>query len=436
MDKIKQKLVAYLLCPTVLIAFLFLLIYSLTSKKVMYNLFSYTSYYLTWLLIIVWSVQTALVIRAGQFSLKALLKKHCQGIVIALILTSLVFATVRVRFKTLSDETNMLAVSKSMLNDKTIFNSTMGMYYYGNYNQIHNELPIRPLVFPFLTHLLHVVTGFRYQNPFVLNFIIMFLFLSGVYIITRKFLDIPSSIAAMLLILSYPVFTIFGTSGCFDLLNTAFFFLVMVAVYHFLKNPSSTTFGLIFSSLLMLSNIRYESIIFLVIVPLLLIKKMKWSYLKDCSYLLFITPLIILPYVWQRILKPGSHPHPTDVSLFSLSSFKENITMILKNFIDFEYFLPYAGFLSIISILILIYLIVEVLRKKIPLKNYECYFIFVLAGSFLLSSFIYFSYFFGDYTHPSTARFFITLSVALALVPIALRVVKPKLISAMTVLIL
>ena len=83
----------------------------------------------------------------------------------------------------------------------------MGKYYYGNYNSINNEIEKRPLVFPFLVNIIHTLIGFRYQNPFILNFIVMFLLLSGIYIIVRVFSDTPSALAALFLVISYPVVT-------------------------------------------------------------------------------------------------------------------------------------------------------------------------------------------------------------------------------------
>ncbi len=432
----KTKLALYLFSAMALIAFVLLFVFSLTSNKAMVALFSYVSYYLILLLIIVWAVQAVLFLKSLNFSLKPLLKKHWPGILIAFVLTSFVFVSVRVRFKTLSDETNLLSVSRSMLNDKTCVNTTMGKYYYNNLNPIRNEIPKRPLVFPFLVHLLHTVAGFRYQNPFVLNFIAMFLFLSGIYIAVRQFTDVASSIAAIFFVLSYPVFTIFGTSAGFDLLNSAFFVLIMAAAYYFIKKPSGVAFSFVFASILLFSNIRYESIIFLFILPVLLIRKIKWHYLKDYCYLFFITPLVSLPYIWQRILKHNSYEKPADVPAFSFASLVENITTFFKSLVDFEYFLPYAGFISIVSIIIFVYLIIEILRRKIELKNYENHFLLVLAVCILTITFLYFSYFFGDCTHPSTARFFMTLSIVFALGLVALRILKPNLLSGSTVLII
>ena len=434
MNTRKTKLAVCLFNLAALVVFFFLLIYSLTSNAVMVKVFSSTSYYLISLMVVVWVVQIVLFLKALNFSLKLLLKKYWAGILMALVLTSLVFVSVRVRFKTLSDETNLLSVSRSMLNDKNCLNPTIGKYFYGNLNVIHREMPKRPLMFPFMVHLLHTFTGFREQNPFIFNFIVMFLFLSGVYIGARKFLDVPSGVAAMFFVLSYPVFTIFGTSAGFDLLNSAFFVLIMAATYYFLKRPSSVAFSFLFASLLVFSNIRYESMIFLFLVPLLLIKKIKWHYLRDCSYLFFITPLVNLPYLWQRIQKHSSL-NPTELPLFSLSSFGKNVTMFFKNLIDFDYFFPYAGFVSIVSILIIIYLIVEVLRGKIKLEDYERYFLVVLFASIFISTILYFSHYFGVSTHPSTARFFITLSIVFAFAPTALKILKPRCLSGAAFLI-
>ena len=431
----KTKLGVYLFNLAALIGFLSLLIYSLTSREVMVDLFSYASYYLIFLLVILWVVQTVLFLKNLNFSLKLLLKKYWLGILTAFILTSLVFASVRVRFKTLSDETNLLSISRSMLNDKTIVNSTMGKFYYNNLNTLNSEIPKRPLIFPFVVHLLHTLAGFQYQNAFIVNFIVMFLFLSGVYIAVRKGLDSPSAVAAMFLILSYPVFTVFGTSAGFDLLNSVFFVLVMTAAYYFVKNPSAVAFSFVFASLLVFSNIRYESIAFLLVLPLLLIKKIKWHYLRDCSYLYFITPLVSLPYIWQRIIMHGHYQNPEGVAVFSVVSLAKNLKIFFQNLVDFEYFLPYAGFVSIISMIIFIYLIIEILRKKIWLQNHKRYYLAVLFASVSISSLIYFAHFFGVYNHPSSARLFITLSIVFALGPVALRIFKPKLLSGQSLLI-
>lgn len=432
----KSKLALYLLNTAALAAFVCLLVYSLSSKEVMVWLFSNVSYYLISLIFILWAVQTALLLKTINFSLKEFLKKYWPGILTAFILTCLVFVSVEVKFKTLSDEAHLLSTSRCMADDKTAVDCTMAIYCFGNLNSIENIVPKRPLVFPYMVHLLHVLTGFRYQNAFILNFLVLFLMLSGVYVSTRHFTDAPSSAAAMIFILSYPVITIFSTSAGFDLLNSAFFVLIIAAVYYFIKTPSSAGFSFIFASLIMFSNIRYESALFLFVLPLLLFKKIKWSHLKESSYLIFITPLVSLPYIWQRLLQQGSYENPEGSAVFSISSLAANLTTFFNSLIDFEYYLPYAGLLSVLSILIFLYLAIKILSKKVELTNYGRYFLFVLTASVSISTIVYFAHFFGDYSHPFSARFFITLSIVFALGPVALKILKPDLLSGKTVLLL
>jgi hypothetical protein len=432
----KTRSAVYVVNLFAIVAFLALLAWSLICRNEMPRLFANVSYYIILILVAVWVVQAVLFGKMAGFSLVRLLKSYWPGILIAFGLTCAVFLSVRVGFKTLSDETNMLSVSRSMAANKTVLNCTMGKYYYGNLNSTNEEIEKRPLVFPFLVNILHTMTGFRYQNAFILNFIVMFLFLAGIYMASRKLLDVSSAIAAMFLILSYPVFTIYGTSAGFDLFNSVFFVLLMAAVYFFIKSPSSESFAFLFSSLLIFANIRYESVVFLVLVPALVLPKIKLRYFAEYSYLFCFAPLLMLPYIWQRILTSNALQNPKDVAVFSFSAFVKNIQTFFASITPFGETLPYAGVLTAAGLIIFAYLLIAALAKKILLERSQRYFAIVLFASVVVSSLLYFSHFFGIYTHPSSARFFITLSIIFALGPIALRIFLPKLVSGPVLLLL
>ncbi len=433
----KIRFIVYSLNIFALLAFIVLLTWTLVYRDKMPVIFANASYYLTFILAAVWIVQVYLFCKSAQFSFFHILKKYWPGILIAFILTCVVFISVKVGFKTLSDETNLVSVSRSMLDDKTVYNTTSAKYYYGNLQPITRDIPKRPLIYPFLVYILHELTGFRYQNAFAVNFIVLFGLLSGVFIITRKILDFAAALAAMLLILSYPVISIFAVSAGFDLLNSAFLILILVAVYGFVRNPSSPGFSFLIASLLFFANIRYESLLFLVLIPLLLIPKIKWQYVKDSSYLLCMAPLLNLPFIWERILKPKGHFESVkDVQLFSFDSLMVNIKSFFTSLIDLDYRLPYAGILTIISILIIFYLIAQIIRKKILLTGYQRYFMIILIVTVGLSSLMFFSHFFGRYNHPSSARFFIIISLLFAFAPIVVKIFKPDVISAKALLII
>jgi hypothetical protein len=435
MTEVKKRIVLWLLNLLSLAAFAGLLIWSLIDRQIMLKLFSNISYYLIMLLVVLWFVQTVIFLREISFSLKHMFHSHWLGIAISFVLTVFVFLSVKPGFRTLSDETNLLSISRSMTASKTVLNCTMAKYYYGNLNPIIQEVDKRPLVFPFLVNLLHSFTGFRHQNGFVLNFIVMFLFLSGVFIATKKRLDGCSAAAAMLFVVSYPVFTIFGTSAGFDVLNSVFFVLVLGIAYCFIKSPSSAVFSLLISSLLVFANIRYESFVFLLLIPLLLITKIKWQYIKKSSFLIFAAPLVNLPYVWSRLLKPrGYFESAQETKLFSLDALTKNIASFFSNLLDFKHILPYAGIVTLLAFTIIIYLVFQMLRRKVFVEKHHRHFAIILIASVSLSSIMYLAHFMGQYKHPSTARFFITLSICFALSPVVLRVANPQLLSGRALL--
>lgn len=426
----KTRWAVYVANIAALIAFAALLIWSLVYRSEMPRLFANSSYYLTFILVTVWAVHVVLFGRATGFSLISMLKSYWPGILIAFGLTCVVFLSVKVGFKTLSDETNLVSVSKSMLDGKTSYNTTTAKYYYGNLQPMNRDIPKRPLVFPFLVYLIHAVIGFRYQNAFALNFIVLFLLLAGVFILTRRLLDFASALAASLLVLSYPVVSVFATSAGFDLLNSVFFILVLAAAYYFVRNPSSAGFSFLIACLLFFANIRYESLLFLLLIPLLLLPKIKWQYVKDSSHLLCLVPLLNLPFIWERILQPtGQFESFQNVQLFSLSALVENLKSFVVNLLDFDYRLPYAGIITIASVLIFLYLIVQIIRRKIYLQSHQWYYLVVLLVSFGISTMMFFAHFFGRYTHPSSARFFITMSLFFAFGPVALRIFRPGVVS-------
>ena len=124
----------------------------------------------------------------------------------------------------------------------------------------------RPLLFPFAINLIHSILGYRPQNAFILNFILMIILMSGVYIATRKAIDTPSAVAAIFLVLSYPIISISATSGGYDLFSTLFFALILTVFYQFIKSPDARRLAFLWLSLLVFSNIRYESCIFFLFI--------------------------------------------------------------------------------------------------------------------------------------------------------------------------
>ena len=419
--------------PFILFAFLF--IYSFQSRYTMTKLYAGFSYYIIFLLCIVWLFQFIRFLNHLDFALVKWVKACLPGIVVALILTVMVFTSVPVKFKNLNDETNLMAVSQSMLYHKEAYRITMGKYYFGNLHPVGVAVPNRPLLFPFVTHLVHSVLGYRYQNVFILNFLIMFFFLTGVYAAGQKATDAYSALAAVILVLTYPVFTIYGTSGGYDLFSTFFFAIVMTVLYRFLKSPNPEGFAFLWISLLMFSNIRYESCIFIFIILIASTKYIKLQYIKSHSYVFTLTPLLSLPFIWQRFLSIGTYENPEGAALFSIQSFLKHGKIFWENYLNLPLDLPYAGLLNIAALGIIGYLIKQILTKKLVLKPYQTYFACILAGCLATMLVIVLSHHLGRFDHPTQARLFMYFCVLASLAPIFLKNLTPGWITGKKLLI-
>jgi len=401
-----------------------LVVFSVLLGKTLGNRLTMESYFLKWsyyfiLALMAWWAASGLrYLRSRKFSPAAFLKAYWPGLVIALAMTLSVASSVPVEFKTLSDETNLVSVSKSMLESKTCRNVTMSKNYYGQPHTVSYAVPKRPLVFPFLVQLVH--------QAFYLNLTVLFLLLAGIFILFTRLADATAAVAAMLLVLSVPLVPILATSAGFDLINSAFLLLILVLVYRHLEQGDGTSFSFLWLSLLVFANIRYESLFFSLLIILLLAatKKIRLAHIRACSLELCATALILLPTIWQRIVTLKSTT-AEEGATFSLAYLLSHGLALLKSLANFSFSLPYENMLTAVGLLLYAYLLWWHVKNRRHLGTTHKIAAAVFATVVVLNALFYLSYYWGRYDHPSSARFFVFMSLVMALGPVWLRYFKP-----------
>ena len=436
MDKIKLPNRHKTILKTAIPIFLFIgiFLYSFKSKQKMIEVYGHAAFYFIFLLFILWTFQVILYLHHINFSLKPFIRTYWKGIVVSLIMTTIIFSSVPVHLKSLNDETNLLSVAKSMCDHQNAYRIRMGKFFHDSFHIVQKDIPKRPLLFPFAIYVIHTVLGYDYQNVFILNFTIMFLFFAGAYIGARQFTDNQTAIAAIFLLASYPIVSIYGTSGGFELFTCCFFYLSLAIVYIYLKNPDANSFSLLWATLLMLSNTRYESFIFFIIIIGYIFFRKRRFYVKENAFLYSITPILFLPYLWQRFLSVGRYQNPEGVPLFSINAFRENTWIMAKNFLNLDLFLPYNGILNVLTVLFLISLLVFIPTKIKKLKTYQVHFWIIASICILIYMVIVLSHFMGIYDHPSSARLFLLFSIFCALSPVVIKIIRPGWISGRALL--
>lgn len=413
-------------------AFVFLAAISLYNRRMMVLLFSHLSFYFIAALVGLWFFLIVTRLKLSGVTPLSFIRSHWSGILLAVGMTILIFTSVPVCFKVLNDETNLLAVSQSMFYFKEAYRISGALNYHGALHPVLNEIPIRPLLFPFATFLMHVISGYHWQNPFVVNFLTMIFFLIGVYAVSMRYTDTWTSSGAVILICSYPIFTIYGTSGSYDLFSAFFFFLSMALLFLFLESPTDIGFALLWTNLLMFMNIRCESIIFFfLIIPV----AAWWSRKAGCLnrkyfYVYAATPLFMLPYFWQLFLSRGNYENPPGVMLFSIHAFAIHLKVLVENFLNLDFLLPYNGISNLLSLICGVYLLSSIVQKKIIVKKEHFLFWALFSASTIAMMVIILSHFLGVYNHPTQARLFLCFSIVCALAPVMVKAVSPKSISS------
>jgi hypothetical protein len=391
-------------------------------------------------MVMLWGTAAFRLLNSLNLSLKEVLHKYALGFAAALLMTLVVFFTVKTDFRTLSDETNLLSVSNNMFSQREIRNVTEGKYYYDNFRPLTYVIPKRPFVFPFLTSILHSLTGFRPTNTFLLNYIALFLFLFGVFIITQKYTDSLCALASLFLVLSYPVVTLYAACGGFDFINAFFFFLTFTSLFLFMQRPSKEKFAFMWMMFLIIANTRYESIIYFIIVILGLcfFRFIKWKTIKAHFNLLCLSPMLMLPFFWQRTLLRGNEGFPKDTPMFSFSYFPDHFDQFVRTQFDFSFYYPYTNILNLVFIGSIGWLICTLIKNwKNHTKTTSYFQFFILFSSSILTNLTMMLFLFcGNYTYPTNTRYFIIISLTSALSPIVLRINKPTLFRSEAILLL
>lgn len=339
---------------------------TLPSKGLCLALFKQMSYYFLLVLFSLWALRLAKCVTERW---SRLLWRHCPALILSMLLMILIFLAAPPRFKILADETNLIGVSLMMHLDKAAAIPVEGLFDDGIKPEFALQMDKRPALYPFLVAGLHALSGYRPQNGFVLNFVAGFGVLVAGYFGVLRFLPKPYAMAAIMLMASAPCFVIYTTSGGFETLNLLFILFTFLALIRCLETGAGAPeTELLFLTLLLLAQCRYESIIFLPIIGLALIRFfLQNRFFQNASWLTCITPVFLIPILWQRIGFEGA-PDMTvskvDHEIFAVAgrlfSFKslfqnidDNLFVLLGLNPDFG-FTPFLSLLAIVGIYLLI----------------------------------------------------------------------------------
>ncbi len=350
------------------ITIVFLLI-TIQNKAFMRECFHRGSYFIILTLFYFWLLTLCEAWHTSREKLKPLAGTYGWGILFSTFIAALIFISSPPQYRVLADETNLIGTSQAMTCDRRTDGVLEGVWFYQTFHpdQASRCMPTRPFLFPFLVHLVSVANGYHAFNAFLANFIALVMLFFLVYVLIYQFWESARwSYTAVFLIAAQPAISLTATSAAFDLVAGLFLVVCFACLKWYLEEPSPIRLQLLWVNLLMLANVRYESIVFFVIAIFVLAFAGALKFRNfTSSYAYCLTPFFLLPLIWQRILIPR-HPfgEPSGVKPFSATHLLHNSGVFFKNLFSMALHVPYANLVNVVGILSILFFCILFLRGR------------------------------------------------------------------------
>ena len=269
------------------------------------GLFAHGAYYFLLVLVAAWTLK---ILSLYGHHLKQWRPPRVAALILAAALTVLIFIHSPPRFKILADESNLMGVSMMLHSKRMAALPIEGFVSDQRQGEIVTIPTKRPLLFPFLVSVIHTLKGYSPANGFLLNFVVTLAALFVLSLTATRLLSPAMAIPATLVMASAPILSFYATGSGFEALNMLFLMLTFMMLIEVVASKGEANrVELLFLTALMLAQCRYESVIVLVLIALVLLRRLiQWGSLKHLSWMGCFLPVFLLPILWQRRMFMGA----------------------------------------------------------------------------------------------------------------------------------
>ena len=342
-------------------------------------------------------------------------------------------------FKIIMDELMLLGTSMSMHFDRTVLTPTRGNDIQGAFVILDGIMDKRPLFFPFLLSLIHDITGYRPANAFVLNGALTFILLGLTYTCGRMLAGRRAGWLGVLLLAGLPLLGQNATGGGFELLNIVMILATLLLGARFVQRRDEASFTALCFSALLLGQVRYESLIYVLPVAILIL----WVWYDErrviLSWPVIFAPLLLLPYpfqhhifelrstAWQMGTAVGDKSNATVP--FSLSYVANNLAHAESFFLARATDQPNSLTLSLLGGVGVVFFLLFAVKRLRTLRTEPPAVVatIIFATGFLAQFALFMGYFWGQFDDPIIRR--LSLPTHLGMV-IAVMTVLPQFAAA------
>lgn len=326
-------------------------------------------------------------------------------------------------FKILMDEAMLLGTSMSMHFEKVALVPMRGNDLHGAFQVLNGQLDKRPLFQPFLTSIIHDVSGYRPENVFVLNSILTFVLLALAWRLGRRLAGRAGGAAAVVMLTGLPLLGQNATGGGFELLNLVMILATLLLGMRFAERRDAGSLEALVLAGVLLAHTRYESVLFLLPIAGLVL----WVWCVEervvAGRLVVCAPLLLLPYAlhhqvfsqresaWELASRPGAE------APFSVAYWPDNASHALAFFFNLSGSQSNSLVIAVLGFIAAPFLAlwtIKALRRPATVARGEVALAWFVVG-FALHTTLMMCYFWGKFDDPVIRRLSLPLNLALVL---------------------
>lgn len=326
-------------------------------------------------------------------------------------------------FKIVMDELMLLGTSMSMHLDRLVLTPLRGNDIQGAFEVLEGVVDKRPLFFPFLLSLVHDVSGYRPENAFVLNGVLTAALLALMWTLGRRLAGRTGGSVGVLLLAGLPLLGQNATGGGFELLNLVMILATLLLGVLFVERRDGPALSAFVLAAVLLAQVRYESVVFLVPVALVVIRVWIRDGRAELPWMVVAAPLLLVHVplhqrifdlrasAWELASRPGfSEP-------FSLSYIPDNLGHALAFFFGRASDQPNSPVLSALGFLAVPFALLGLVRmRRGPAARPAAPAVTAVFGlGFLLQFALLMCYFWGKFDDPVIRRLSLPAHLALVL---------------------
>ncbi|MEX0323545.1 MAG: hypothetical protein AB3N63_15390 [Puniceicoccaceae bacterium] len=338
----------------------------------------------------------------------------------AIVLTGLWIISIEpYSFKIIFDELLISGTSQMMHLTRTPSVARSSNWSSGVFLTLDAFLDKRPFLLPFLTSLLHDISGYRLSNVFVVNTALLFGFLGFSFKWISSLLNRNSAYLFLILMAFAPVLAQGATSGNASVLNIFLLTFCLFLGMKYFKHPNKDTLVPLVYCVILLAQVRYESIVYILPFGLLIL----WGWQKSKSVILppavIAAPVfLVLNLIHIRYTLHASGFYWQDGpdarrNTFSLGYLGENLQSTFDFLLNIGQRYPNSAILSILGISGLFVVLFALLKQKFNTDQYNQ--LVLLLGLFIVNIGVVLFFNYGLFTVYATSRLSLPLQFFLAL---------------------